>query len=83
MIASPGSRGAGHARLSVKPRNIGLIMAALAAFVVSAKYVSTVLGIVLLVVIAGYAAGSVSWKRNLQVSAGLIAIAMSSSAILG
>ena len=50
---------------------------------VSAEYVSTLLGIVLLVVIAGCAARPVSWRRNALVSLGLIAIAYGFERLLG
>ena len=69
--------------LSINLTNIGLIMAALGGFVVLAEYVSTLLGIVLLVFIAGLAANSTSWKRNLQVSLGLIIVAYIFERFLG
>ncbi len=69
--------------LSFNPRNIGLVLAALGGFVVMAKFVSTLLGIVVLVFVSSFAATSRSWQRNVQVSLGLIAVAYAFERLLG
>ena len=83
MIVQSQTRAVPGPRLAISFRNIGLILAALGAFVVSSEYVNTLLGIVLLVVIAGYAARPVSWRRNALVSLGLIAAAYGFERFLG
>lgn len=61
--------------LQLQARNIGLLMAALAGFALVSKFVDMAAGIVLMVFVASLAATSWSWKRNLQIAAGLLAVA--------
>jgi hypothetical protein len=61
--------------LSFNVKNIALIMAALGAFVVMAEFVNTMLGIVLLVFVACLTKSPYSWRSNVRISLGLIAIA--------
>ena len=82
-IAQSFWRGSDRARLVLNGRNIGLITAALVLFTLSAEYVSTLLGIVLLVFVAGFAANSVSWRRNVEITIGLTAIAYVFERFLG
>lgn len=70
-------------RLDFDIRNIGLIMLALTSFVVASKLVSMLLGIVLMVFFAGFAATTYSWKRNVLVALGLIVIAAAFQSLLG
>src|SRR4051812_37629311 len=70
--------------LDLNVKSIGLILLALLAFVVLSKLVSMVLGIVAMVFIASFAGSSgFSWKRNLQISAGLIIVAYAFQKFLG
>ena len=83
MIVRSRTDSAPGPRVATGVRAVSLILAALGAFVLSAQYVSTLLGIVLLVMIAGFAARPVSWRRNALVSLGLIAIAYGFERFLG
>ena len=56
-------------------KNIALIMCALLGFVVLSKLLDMAVAIVFLVFVASFAGTSSKLKRNLQISAGLIAIA--------
>jgi phosphatidylserine synthase len=69
--------------LSMNVKNIVLILLALLAFVALSKLISMILGIVAMVFIASMAGSSPSWKRNLQISAGLIAVAYAFQKFLG
>jgi Tripartite tricarboxylate transporter TctB family len=69
--------------LDMNFKNIVLIMLSLVAFVAFAKFVNIVVGIVAMVFISSQAAASWSWKRNLQISAGLIAVAYGFEKLLG
>lgn len=69
--------------LQFNARNIALIMASLCAFVVLSKFVNMLLGIVLMVFIAGLAAATYSWKRNIQIAIGLILVAFAFQKLLG
>jgi hypothetical protein len=64
-------------------RNIALVLLGLLGFVVFSKFVNMMLGIVVMVFVAALAGSSYSWKRNLQVSAGLIAVAIAFQKLLG
>jgi dolichyl-phosphate-mannose--protein O-mannosyl transferase len=64
-------------------RNIAIIMLALVSFVIASKFVSMIVGIVLLVFIASIAAGAFSWKRNLQISVALVLLALGFQKLLG
>lgn len=64
-------------------KNIALIMLGLCGFVVASKYLNMLVGIVLMVFLAGFAATTYSWKRNVQVSIGLIVVAFAFQRLLG
>ena len=64
-------------------KNIGVIMLALGSFVLASDYLNMMLGIVLLVFIAGFAARTYSWRRNVLISAGLIVVALAFQTLLG
>ena len=72
-----------HVPLTINFKNIALIMLGLTAFVVCSKFVNMLVGIVVMVFIAALAGSSYSWKRNLQVSAGLIVVAYAFEKLLG
>ena len=69
--------------LSFNLKNIALIMLGLVAFVVGAQLVNAALGIVLMVFIAGFAAVTYSWTRNLKIALGLIVVAYAFEHFLG
>jgi hypothetical protein len=70
--------------LDVNLKNIVLILLALLAFVVLSKWASMILGIIAMVFIASFAGSSAfSWKRNVQISAGLIVVAYGFQKLLG
>ncbi len=69
--------------LNFSPKNIALIMLALCGFALVSLYVNMIAGIVFMVFVASLAGTSYSWKRNLQISAGLIVIAFGFQKLLG
>ena len=72
--------------LSVKPKNIALILGALCAFALVSKVINMSLGIVAMVFIAGIAgiAGRTNaWTRNVKISIGLLCIAFAFQKLLG
>ena len=69
--------------LTFNPRNIALILGALCAFALVSKFVNMTLGIVAMVFIAGVAGRANSWKRNVKIAIGLIAIAFAFQKLLG
>lgn len=69
--------------LQFNPRNIALIMASLVGFVLASEYVNVTLGIVVLVFVAGLAANTYSWVRNLKIAAGLLVVAFIFHRFLG
>ena len=56
-------------------RNLGIILASLAAFALVSRWINMTAGIVVLVFISSIAASSHSWKRNFAVAAVLLGIA--------
>ena len=70
-------------RLDMNLKNIALIMLGLGAFVVCAKFINFIVGIPVMVFIVALAGSSYSWKRNLQVSIGLILVAYAFERLLG
>ena len=65
-------------------KNIALLLLALCSFAIATELLHTMIaGIVLMVFIAGFAASSYSWQRNLKVAAVLIAIAFAFQKLLG
>ncbi|MBD3848554.1 tripartite tricarboxylate transporter TctB family protein [Bosea sp. SSUT16] len=69
--------------LQFSPRNIALIMASLIGFVIASEYVNVTVGIIVLVFVAGFAANSYSWMRNLKIAIGLIVVAFIFQRFLG
>jgi hypothetical protein len=69
--------------MEFNPRNIGLLLGALVAFSLVSHLVNMAAGIVVMVVIASFAASTFSWKRVVQVAAGLVAIAFAFQKLLG
>ncbi len=70
-------------QLYVNLKNITLIMLSLAGFVLAAQLVDAALAILVLVFVAGFAAPSFNWKRSLQITAGLIVVALALERFLG
>lgn len=65
-------------------KNIALILLALCGFALVSKLLNMVAGIAVMVFIAGFAGkSSYSWKRNLKIAAGLIAVAFAFQKLLG
>lgn len=57
-------------------RNIGLLLLALCSFALVTEWLHTMIaGVVVMVFIAGLAASGNTWRRNLKIAAGLVAIA--------
>lgn len=77
------SRFAERIPLEFDIRNIALIMLSLCAFVVASKFLNMLVGIVLMVVIASFAATTRSWMRTAQVALGLIVVAFAFQKLLG
>ena len=69
--------------LDFNPRNIGLVLGSLCAFVLVSHFVNMILGIAAMVFIATVAGSTYSVVRNLKVSAGLIAVAFAFQKLLG
>lgn len=70
--------------LAFNPRNIGLLLAALCSFALVSKLLHNMIaGIVLMTFIAGFAASTRSWRRDLKVAACLVAIAIGFQKLLG
>lgn len=64
-------------------KNIAYVAAGLVALVLASEHVSMILGIFLLVFIAALGGATYSWKRNLVVSAALVAVAFGFQHLLG
>jgi hypothetical protein len=64
-------------------KNIALILGALCGFALVSHFVNMVLGIIFMVFVGTLAGTSYSWKRNLQIAAGLIAVAFAFQKLLG
>jgi hypothetical protein len=77
------SRMVQHEKLQFNFRNIGLIVGSLVAFVLVSRFVNMTLGIAAMVFIAGFAATSYSWVRNLKIAVALIAVAFAFHKFLG
>ncbi len=69
--------------LHAQVKNIALLMAALATFALASKFLNMAAGIVGMVFIASLAAREWTWKRNLQIAAGLLAVAFAFRSGLG
>ncbi len=68
---------------SFNVKNIGLLLSSLIGFVISSHFVNALLGIFVMVFIAGSVAARYSWKRNLQIAIGLAIVALLFQEILG
>ena len=64
-------------------KNIGIVTVSLTGFVVLSKFVNLLAGIVWLVFVAGLAAKSYSWMRNIQITVALALIALAFQKLLG
>jgi len=64
-------------------KNIALILLSLGGFALGSKVINMTAGITFMVFVASLAGTSYSWKRNLQISAGLIAVAFAFQKLLG
>lgn len=74
---------AGGPGLDFQYKNIGLILGALCAFSLVSRFVNMSAGIVVMVFIATAAGSNYSWKRNVVISIGLLAIAFMFQKFLG
>ncbi|MBV8394612.1 MAG: tripartite tricarboxylate transporter TctB family protein [Alphaproteobacteria bacterium] len=81
MIAR--SRFTTPAPLQFNWKNIAYVVAGLVSLVLASAHVSMILGIFLLVFISALGGASYSWKRNLIVSAALVAVAFGFQTLLG
>ncbi|KTT18397.1 tripartite tricarboxylate transporter TctB family protein [Pseudacidovorax intermedius] len=70
--------------MSVKFKNIGIILASLCSFALVSTYLNMTVGIVVMVFIASLAAsGKYSWLRNVKVAVVLVAFAFGFQKLLG
>ena len=69
--------------LNFNLKNIALILLGLCGFALISRMLDMMAGIVFMVFVASFAGTSYSWKRNLKVSAGLIAVAFAFQKLLG
>ncbi|HKX41168.1 MAG TPA: tripartite tricarboxylate transporter TctB family protein [Burkholderiaceae bacterium] len=70
-------------RLNFNLKNIALLLFALCGFAVVSKLLNMTIGIVFMVFVASFAGSTYSWKLNLKISAGLIAVAFAFQKLLG
>ena len=77
------SRYVEKARLEMNPRNIAIILGSLCAFAVVTLFVNMIAAIVAMVFIATLAGKNYSWKRNVKISIGLVAMAFVFAKFLG
>ena len=77
------SRYVEKSRLELKPRNISIILGSLCAFAVVTLFVNMIAAIVAMVFIATLAGKNYSWKRNVKISIGLVAMAFVFAKFLG
>ncbi|WP_422016954.1 tripartite tricarboxylate transporter TctB family protein [Roseateles sp.] len=64
-------------------KNIGLLMLALCGFALISQHFKMLAGIVFLVFVASLAGASFSWRRNVKIALGLIAVAFAFQKLLG
>ncbi len=69
--------------MEFNPRNIALLLGALAAFALVSLFLKMIAGIVVMVLVASRAAARPSLKRSLAVAAGLVAVAFAFQILLG
>ena len=77
------SRFVDKAPLRLNPRNISIILGSLCAFAVVTLFVNMIAAIVAMVFIATLAGKDYSWKRNIKISLGLVAMAFVFADFLG
>ena len=77
------SRYVERVHLQLQYKNIGLILGSLCAFAIVSEYVNMILGIIVMVFLASFAASSYSIWRNVKIAAGLIAMAFVLQKFLG
>jgi hypothetical protein len=77
------SRFVDKVRLSVHPKNIGLILGSLCAFAVVTMFVNMLVAIVVMVFISTFAGTNYSWVRNVKISIGLVLMAFVFAKLLG
>jgi hypothetical protein len=70
-------------RLEFNVKNIGLLLGALCGFALVSHLLNMIAGIIFMVFVGTLAGSSYSWKRNLKISAGLIAVAFAFQKLLG
>ena len=70
-------------RLEFNMKNIGLLLLALCGFAVVSMFVNMIAGIVFMVFVGTLAGSSYSWKRNVKIAIGLIAVAFAFQKLLG
>ena len=83
MITIVRSRFVDPMPLNFNLKNIALILLGLCGFALISRVLDMMAGIVFMVFVASFAGTSYSWKRNLKVSAGLIAVAFAFQKLLG
>ena len=69
--------------MDFKTKSIAIVLGSLVIFTLASEYVNMILGIVLLVFCASFAAPKYSIIRNVQIAAALIAIALVFQKLLG
>ena len=69
--------------MSYNVKNIALILLGLVGFALLSQYLNMIVGIIFMVFCSSFAATSRSLARNVQVSAGLIAVALGFKYLLG
>ena len=69
--------------MSYNVKNIALILLGLVGFALLSQYLNMIVGIIFMVFCSSFAATSRSLARNVQVSAGLIAVAFGFKSLLG
>lgn len=77
------SRFVDRVHLDFNIRNISIILASLCGFALVSHFVNMTLGILAMVFIASLAAPTYSWRRNLKIAVGLLAIAFAFQKLLG
>jgi hypothetical protein len=77
------SRFVEKSKLALNPKNIAIILGSLCAFAVVTLLVNMIAAIVCMVFIATLAGSNYSWKRNVKIALGLVAMAFVFARFLG
>jgi len=77
------SRFVEKSKLELHPKNIAVILGSLIAFAVITLYVNMIAAIIVMVFIATLAGTTYSWKRNIKICIGLVAMAFVFAKFLG